>query len=155
MGTFRIRLALVVSVLGVAVMSACAFGGGTTATITTATATSASGCAAVPGLQTAGPASAGTHFPDVPFPAGAVSMASAAPEANGFQYRLLSACTTGQTPSSITTYYHTQMASQGWMTQATAPVTGDISTACPAGSVCYIKGGGTLRYMVLQPPAAM
>lgn len=154
MRALYIRLALVLSVLGAVVLGACAFGGGSASTTTTAaTATTASGCAAVPGLQSAGAATAGTHFTDVSFPTGAVSKTTAAPEANGFQYQLLSACATGQTPAAITSYYHTQMIAQGWMAQATAPVTGDMANACPAGSVCYAKGGTTLRYVVLQPPA--
>lgn len=155
MGTLRTRSALVLGILGAVVLGACALGGNsaaTTTTTTTATSTTATGCAAVPGFQTAGVASAGAHFTDVPFPTGAVSKTSAAPEANGFQYQLLNVCATGQTPAAITTYYHTQMNSQKWMAQATAPVTGDLASACPAGSVCYAKGGVTLRYVVLQPP---
>jgi hypothetical protein len=159
MRALHIRLALVLSILGAVALGACALGGGASSTATTATATTAAtatvatGCAAVPGLQGAGAASAGAHFSDVPFPTGAVSKSSAAPEANGFQFQLVSACASGQTPASITSYYHTQMVSKGWMSQATAPVTGDMSNACPSGSVCYIKGGTTLRYVVLQPPA--
>jgi hypothetical protein len=153
MRALHIRFALAVSILGAVVLGACALGGGTASTTTTnPTATTPSGCAATPGFQTAGAATAGTHFTDISFPTGAVGKISAAPEANGFQYQLLSACATGQTPSSVTGYYHTQMASQGWMIQATAPVTGDMSTACPAGSVCYAKGGAAIRYVVLQPP---
>jgi hypothetical protein len=155
MRALRIRLALVLSVLGAVVMGACSFGGGSASTTTTATATAttATGCAAVPGLQTAGAASAGAHFTDVAFSTGAVSKTTAAPEANGFQYQMLSDCATGQTPAAITSFYHTQMIAQGWMAQATAPVTGDLANACPAGSVCYAKGGATLRYVVLQQPA--
>ena len=155
MRALRIRFALAVSVLGAVVLGACAFGGGTASTTTSnPTATTLSGCAAAPGFQTVGAATAGAHFTDVSFPAGAVGKISAAPEANGFQYQSLSACATGQTPASISTYYHTQMASQGWMAQATAPVTGDMSTACPADSVCYAKGGAAVRYVIVQTPAA-
>ena len=157
MGALRTRSALVLGILGAMVMGACALGGNsaaTTTTTTTATSTTATGCAAVPGFQTAGPASSGAHFTDVSFPTGAVSQTSATPEANGFQYQLVNACATGQTPASITSFYHTQMVSQGWMAQGTAPVTGDLASACPAGSVCYAKGGVTLRYVVSQPPVS-
>jgi hypothetical protein len=154
MHILRTRLTLVLMMLGAVVIGACALGGGSPSATTTATATTASGCAAVSGFQTAGPASGGAHFTDVPFPAGAVSKASAAPEANGFQYQVLSACAPGQSAAAITAYYHAQMESQGWIAQSTAPVTGDLASACPAGSVCYGKGGVTLRYVVVQPPVA-
>jgi hypothetical protein len=154
MHTLRTRLTLVLMMLGVFVIGACALGDGSTSATTTATTTTTSGCAAVSGFQTDSPASGGAHFSDVPFPAGAVSKASAAPEANGFQYELLSACAPRQSAAAITAYYHAQMESHGWMAQSTAPVTGDLASACPAGSVCYAKGGVTLRYVVVQPPVA-
>ncbi|HEX9069050.1 MAG TPA: hypothetical protein VF807_09795, partial [Ktedonobacterales bacterium] len=109
-------------------------------------------CSGVPGLQSAGAASVGKHFEDITLPSGAVGVTATAPEANGFQYRLVTVCVTGQPPAQVSNFVYARLTAQGWAGQTTAPVAGDLSNACPAHAVCYAKRSDTTRFAVMEQP---
>jgi hypothetical protein len=112
-----------------------------------------SGCAAIPDFTDAVAPNLAAHFGDVGFPTGAVAIVSPAPEANGFQYRLVRTCVTGNTADAVGSFYTTNLASQGWMTTPTLPASGDLSTPCTTPPHCWIKNDGTVRYLGLEDVA--
>jgi hypothetical protein len=128
--------------------SACGSTSGSTsaATATIAATATPAGCAAIPGFAHATTASGGTHFGDVGFPSGSVGYTSDAPEANGFQYRLIHVCVAGSSAAAVASFHATDLAAHGWMTTATYPATGDLATACPASTACFIKNDGVIRF---------
>lgn len=124
-----------------------------TAATATATATTPSGCAAAPGFASAGVPNLGGHFGDVSFPSGAISYNTTTPETNGFQFRLAHTCVVGETPDAVRSFYATHTTSQGWRMTDTAPVNGDLSTACPTPAYCWIKNDGVIRFLNLEDVA--
>jgi hypothetical protein len=110
-------------------------------------------CSGVPGLQSAVAASAGKHFEDITLPAGTMGVTATAPEANGFQYRVVTACVTGQPPAEVSNFVYAKLTAQGWAGQTTAPVTGSLSDACPARAICYAKRSDTTRFAVMEQPS--
>lgn len=125
---------------------------GTKTPIPTPTPTPA-GCAAIPGFEHATAASAGGRFTDVGFPSDAVGYANAAPEANGFQYQLIHVCQVGGSAAAVQSFHGSNLPAHGWMITATFPSTGDLSTACPSGSSCYIKNDGVIRFVAVESVA--
>lgn len=111
------------------------------------------GCAGLPGFENAAAATAGRRFAEVGFPTGAVGYASAAPEANGFQYQLIHVCVTGSTAASVPSFYAASLPAHSWMTTSTFPVAGDLSTACPAPPNCYIKNDGVIHFLSVEDVA--
>ena len=155
MSTSLRRLCGCVTVAWCLLLAACSSSsGGAGSTISpTATGATRSGCAAVPDFTDAAAPNLGTHFGDVGFPTGAVALVNPAPEANGFQYRLARTCVTGNTADALGSFYATNLASRGWTTTPTLPVSGDLSTLCPTPPYCWIKNDGTVRYLGLEDVA--
>jgi hypothetical protein len=110
----------------------------------------ANGCAVAPGFVGAKPATAGTRFTDIGFPAGAVGYSSTDPEANGFQFQLTHVCVAGGAPDTVRSFLNSDLPGYGWRSQDTAPVSGDLSTACAVKPLCFAKNDGALRYVVVD-----
>jgi hypothetical protein len=110
----------------------------------------ATGCAATPGFAEAKAATAGPRFTDVSFPAGAVGYSSIEPEANGFQFQLTHICVAGSGPEAARSFLSADLPGHGWVSQDTAPITGDLSTPCAIKPLCFAKNDGALRYVVVQ-----
>jgi hypothetical protein len=109
----------------------------------------ATGCAATPGFAEAKAATAGPRFTDVSFPAGAVGYSSIEPEANGFQFQLTHICVPGSGPEAARSFLSADLPGHGWVSQDTAPITGDLSTPCAIKPLCFAKNDGALRYVVV------
>lgn len=136
------------------VLAACSAGGAATSSVTTHSTPTPAGCATVPGFEHATtPPSAGAHFTDVGYPVGASGYATAAPEANGFQYRIVHVCAPGSSPAMTSAFYSTNLTAHTWATTATFPSAGDLSTACPHAPDCYIKNDGVIRFLTIEDAA--
>jgi hypothetical protein len=137
-----IVLALVLVVAGCAATAA--------ATTPTTSPQTASACAAAPGFFGAKPPTAGARFPDLGFPAGAVGYSSSDPETNGFQFQIVHVCVAGGAPDAVKSYLGSDLPGHGWVSQDTAPVSGDLSTPCAVKPLCFTKNDGALRYVVVE-----
>jgi hypothetical protein len=120
------------------------------ATTPTTSPQTASACAAAPGFFGAKPPTAGARFPDLGFPAGAVGYSSSDPEANGFQFRIVHVCVAGSALDAVKSYLGSDLQGHGWVSQDTAPVSGDASTPCAVKPLCFAKNDGALRYVVVE-----
>jgi hypothetical protein len=138
-------LTLMFTILGCAATPAA-----TTGTPSPTGAQTANGCAAAPGFVDAKAATAGARFTDVSFPAGAISYFSADPEANGFQFQLAHVCVAGGAPDAVRSFLSADLPGHGWVSQDTAPVSGDLSTPCAVKPLCFAKNDGALRYVVVE-----
>lgn len=123
-------------------LSACSSGtgGGSPSTPT-------SGCAAL--LPGAVPASAGTSFPQLPFPQGAVS-APVAQQSSGdgqFTIALVNVCAPNTSPSAVTALYTSKLPSQQWSQSKTFPFDGSFQDTCGQGS-CWTMDNATLYLKV-------
>jgi hypothetical protein len=137
-----LSLALTLALAGCAATS--------TGAISTATTQTANACAAAPGFVAAKPASAGARFSDISFPAGAVGYSSTDPEANGFQFQLTHVCVAGGAPDAVRSFLSADLPGHGWRSQDTAPVSGDLSTACAVKPLCFARNDGALRYVIVE-----
>jgi hypothetical protein len=120
------------------------------ATTPTTSPQTASACAAAPGFFGAKPPTAGARFPDLGFPAGAVGYSSSDPETNGFQFQLVHVCVAGGALDAVKSYLGSDLQGHGWVSQDTAPVSGDASTPCAVKPLCFAKNDGALRYVVVE-----
>jgi hypothetical protein len=116
--------------------------------VPTAIPTSPLGCAGL--LDTVQPASAGTAFPDVPFPAQAISTAPRVQSSGDGQYTVstLAVCVPNTSPNQIQTFAARNFVAAGWNTASTVPVDGVFLQKCP--TVCWMRGDPLhLRYIQL------
>ena len=146
----RIRphaISLIVLAL-VLVVAGCAAAAATT-TPTTSPQT-AKACAAAPGFFGAKLPTAGARFPDLSFPAGAVGYSSSDPETNGFQFQIVHVCVAGSALDAVKSYLGSDLQGHGWVSQDTAPVSGDLSTPCAVKPLCFAKNDGARRYVVVE-----
>jgi hypothetical protein len=120
------------------------------ATTPTTSPQAASACAAAPGFFGAKPPTAGVRFPDLGFPAGAVGYSSSDPETNGFQFQIVHVCVAGGAPDAVKSYLGSDLPGHGWVSQDSAPVSGDLSTPCAVKPLCFAKNDGALRYVVVE-----
>jgi hypothetical protein len=112
-------------------LSACSNSTVTTNTSTIAvTPTPSVACATL--LPRSFPASAGTDFPDIPFPTGAVSAPSTSVSSGTGQYTitLFQACAQNSSASAVKSFYASQLISAGWTQDPTLPFNGSYQQAC-------------------------
>jgi len=120
------------------------------ATTPTTSPQTARACAAAPGFFGAKPPTAGARFPDLGFPAGAVGYTSSDPETNGFQFQIVHVCVAGGALEAVKSYLGSDLQGHGWVSQDSAPITGDVSTPCAVKPLCFAKSDGALRYVVVE-----
>jgi len=111
----------------------------TTSSAPTATSAPITSCAQVSGFGSAGAVSAGAHFSEIGFPAHTVGYIQQTFEDNSFQFRLLNACTSGTSASTIRAYFSSGLPSTGFAQSATYPYHGNASSGC-GDPYCWYKG---------------
>ena len=114
----------------------------------------AAACLALPGYSKAtSPASAGTNFPDVPFPVDAVSFVYSTFADGAYRFTLLSVCAPDAAPASVRAFYAQSLPANGWSPSATFPYAGHPTRAC-GDSYCWKKGSSPQRFISLERVAA-
>lgn len=86
-------------------------------------------CAAVKDFASAGAASAGASFADVPFPPNSQSVNGAASD-NLYHFQVVDVCTTGANAAAVLTFFAARMVAAGWAQSATYPYAGDVAHVC-------------------------
>jgi hypothetical protein len=149
---FMPRIRPRVSSLIVLVLLVASAGCAATAAVTTPTTSpqTASACAAAPGFFGAKPPTAGARFLDLGFPAGAVGYTSSDPETNGFQFQIVHVCVAAGALDAVKSYLGSDLQGHGWVSQDTAPVSGDLNTPCALKPLCFAKNDSALRYVVVE-----
>ncbi len=110
-------------------------------------------CSQAPGFGSAGPASAGTSFTDVAFPADSVSVASS-PFTQVYSFQIINACTNNTGANSVRTFFAGNLPSNGWTQSATYPYKGNVSSGC-GDPYCWRKQyASNIRYVSLESVTA-
>jgi serine/threonine protein kinase len=121
-----------------------------TLTVTATISAAAAACLALSGYSKAtSPASAGTSFPDVPFPVNAVSFVYSTFSDGAYHFILLSACAPDASSASVRAFYAQAMPANGWIPSATFPYAGHPTRAC-GDSYCWKKGSSPQRFVSLE-----
>ena len=120
----------------------------------TPTPTPVTSCAQVSGFSSAGSVSTGSAFSEVGFPANTVGFVKQLSETNSYQFKILSACTKGQSTGYIHTYFKSGLPSTGFAQSSTYPYKGNASAAC-GDPYCWYKDGShpsweARRYISLE-----
>lgn len=106
------------------------------------------GCANL--LPGAGPATAGTSFPQLPFPPGAVS-APVKQQSSGdgqFTISLVDVCAPSTSPNAVIALYNSKLPSQQWSQSKTFPFDGSFQDACGTNN-CWDMDSATL-YLAIE-----
>ncbi len=127
--------------------------------VPTATSTPITSCGQVSGFGSAGAISAGSHFTEVSFPAHTVGFVQQTFEDNSYQFRIISACTTGTTTAAILSYYGSGLPPTGFAQSSTYPYHGNVSSACGDPN-CWFNGSAhpsfqASRYLSLESVTAV
>jgi hypothetical protein len=116
-------------------------------------------CAQVSGFGSAGAISTGSHFSGVGFPAQTVGFIQQTFEDNGYQFRIISACTNGTTVGAIHSYFSSGLPSTGFAQSSTFPYHGNASSGC-GDPYCWYNGSAhpsfqASRYVSLESVTAV
>lgn len=138
---------------------ATAVGTAPIASVPTATHVPVTSCTQLSSFGSAGAISAGSHFPEVTFPAHTVGFVAQTFEDNSYQYRIISACTNGTTTSAINSYYASALPTTGFAQSSTFPYHGNASSAC-GDPYCWYNGTAhpsfqASRYVSLESVTAV
>lgn len=115
--------------------------------------TNTADCSQAPGFGSAGPASAGSNFTDVTFPAGSVSVASST-YTEVYSFQIINVCTNNTSTSSVRGFFASGLPGNGWSQSATYPYKGNVSSAC-GDPYCWRKQyASNIRYVSLESVTA-
>lgn len=109
-------------------------------------------CSQAPGFGSAGAASGGVNFSDVPFPSSSVSTTGSSFSAGYYTFRIVNVCSNGVAASDVRSFYSGHLTSGGWNQSSTYPYSGDVTRGC-GDPYCWRNPNGPTgapRYVSLE-----
>lgn len=109
-------------------------------------------CSQAPSFGSAGAASAGPNFPDVPFPGSSVSTNGSAFSGGYYAFQIVNVCSNGAAAGDVRSFYASHLTTGGWNQSSTYPYAGDVTRAC-GDPYCWRAATGptgTPRYVSLE-----